>query len=81
MYILTTIIFSVFNLTVATAAVRVDTMKFSQPNKNNHLKIFALSVATATVSVDMIIFCVHINNSHVTCLHEALLLQPLVSTR
>ena len=56
MHIFTTIFFSVFILSIATATVSVYTMELSQPNKNRHFKMFALSVATATVSVDTLYF-------------------------
>ena len=40
----------------------VDTMEFSNYNKNRHFYMFVLRVATATVSAYKIIFCVHIYN-------------------
>ena len=63
MYIFSTIIGSVFTLSVATATVNVDTMEFCQPNKNHHLIMFALSVATATVSFYTMEFG-HSNKNH-----------------
>ena len=51
-YLLTTIIFSVVKLSIATATVSFDTMAVGQPNKNHHFNMLALSVATATVCID-----------------------------
>ena len=70
-----------FTLSVATATVSVDTMEFGQPNRNHHINMFALSVATATVSVDTMELSQPNKNVILTCLHLALLLQPLESTR
>ena len=70
MYVLTTIIFSVFILSIATATVSVYTVEFGQPNKNN-FKVFALSVASATVSVDTLLFYVYIYNYQFLCVYSA----------
>ena len=56
MYKFTTLIVSVFILSVATATVSVDTMEFGQPIKNHHFNMFSLSVVTEPVGVDTMEF-------------------------
>ena len=68
MYIFTTIIVSVFTLSVATETV-YDTMVIGQPIENHHFNMIALSVATATVSVDTMEFGQPYKNIILICLH------------
>ena len=57
-------LFSLFTLSVATAAISVHTIELGVYMVNNYFCLFTLSVATSTVSVDTILHVVYIANIH-----------------